>query len=102
MGRLLPKIPGFRSGRFGVFSVERPARRVIENISPDAIQRFVVADDVLVIIALPRESRVRGLPNKPRRDCLIFPNDLSQSRGAIYRALVCVGNRGVGMNSWAQ
>jgi hypothetical protein len=52
MGRLVPRIPGFRSGRIGVFSVERPARRVIENVLPDTIQGLFIANDALVVIAL--------------------------------------------------
>ena len=60
------RIPGFGSNRLGVSSVDRPTRRVIENVLRNAIQRFVVA----VIIALPSESRVRMLANEPRRDGL--------------------------------
>jgi hypothetical protein len=54
MRRLLPRIPWFRSGRLGIFSVERPTRSVIENLLPDAIQGFAVADDVLVVVTLPQ------------------------------------------------
>lgn len=36
-----------------IVMIVHPSRRIVENILPDEIQGFIVADDVFVIIPLP-------------------------------------------------
>lgn len=42
-----------RPGAVGIFAVEMPAQGIGGNVLADAIEGFVVADDVFVIIVLP-------------------------------------------------
>ena len=41
------------SGSARVFAVEMPSHRIFGDILPNPVQRFLIADDVFVIIALP-------------------------------------------------
>ena len=56
MGRLLPGTPGFRSGRIGVFSVDRPTLRIIENVLPGDGQFTLVSQCTFVVLPLPNGS----------------------------------------------
>lgn len=42
--------------RAGIFRVVRPPRGIVQNVLPKAVHRFLAADDVLVIIALPQAT----------------------------------------------
>ena len=44
---------------YGVFPVIRPLQGIIDDVFTDAVHRFVVADDMFVIIALP-DRNARG------------------------------------------
>jgi hypothetical protein len=44
----------FATRSYRIFSVQCPLQRVIHDVFADAVQRFVIADDVFVIIALPQ------------------------------------------------
>jgi hypothetical protein len=51
-------LPGRRTLGFdlGVFFIERPGRRVVCNVPPDSIQRFVTANNMFVVVALPKTT----------------------------------------------
>jgi len=50
---VLPCFFGFRFHCQWIFPIEFPSRRIVMNVLTNALQRFVIADDVFEIVALP-------------------------------------------------
>jgi hypothetical protein len=72
----------------GVLVVEGPLRRIFLDVPPDAIQVLIVADDVVVIVALPdlRPERAASAVDGNRGARFVRSYDFPDRRGAIYRA----------------
>ena len=76
-----PCVFSFRVVRGGVVPVRRPARGVSLDVVPDEIQRDVVADNVFVVVSLPKghtshaANAVDRVPQGPQEgpDAAAFP-----------------------------
>jgi len=55
-----PRIFRFRANNRWILTVHGPLHGIIQDVVPDAVQRFVVADDVIKIISLPNPRAGRA------------------------------------------
>ena len=61
--------------RLGIFPVQHPGRRIVHDVLTDSIQRFVVADDRFIIIALPHVADAGVFPHPFRHTDFEPAND---------------------------
>ena len=67
-------------GLIGIFRILQPIGGVVEDVLPDGVQFFIVADDALVIIPLPhwRAGGLSHLVDAPGRDRFEIPDDCAE------------------------
>ena len=68
-----------------IFAVQRPLQGIVLDVFTHALQRCLVADDVFVIIALPRKSVKAVLPDLSRCRRLERPHHFPDRRNMPSR-----------------
>jgi len=61
--------------RLGIFPVQRPGRRIVQDVLTDTIQRFFAAEARFIFIAVPHVADAGGCPHPFRHTDFEPAND---------------------------